>query len=691
MLRRTKLSTVYSCLFGITLLVAFSSSQRLHSQRRQDRINEWIKTIKQSPKGHSISPSWNGKSPYDVIGVSALPLQNEAETKPPTRGHVDYASYSPQKYLSQGNLRGNRRQSSYVKLRRKDNANNERRVRPAFNPHQVGPPSPDRRRPFQPNQRYVNPPRNQYDQGLNRNFQAIKEDDEELEEPDYEVEQDEQIIPRRHSNRPNPHPQNVAERDFGENPFLQEENPDFPRKFFEQPPRAGARPPPPPPPPQRVNPIIRQGRPSDHIDIPKRRPATDLDVNAGFPPQFSPPKGGRPFRSNRPAVEKGFKPNFKPSTKYFTERDVPHETPPYYDSPSYNKGNTTPRPIPTPGPEDFPRPPPRPRPQPPPTHPTHPPRITHPPEHFQNRFNPLIAGLPHDLHDQTQSNIDYDDDDSYWQDEIPKRRVHERPVPHHSLFSDRNEEEADEDEGFFYKPPNFPSLASLGANFESMKIRTKRSANDFEDPLETAESRRYRNSPRIRDVRIPRRSRQQQQQQRRFNEFSNFNEGFWEDVDTEFFPQKGGSQFGQRNQPYRARQQYYQQQHEPSYRYGPSSYQSQQQFRNTEFGSRGHHGGGGGGGDQQSVQSYQPNNNYKNSGYSSLVDSHSEDNEILGSGNFDVIKGGTFYDPDTYHHTRYNNYNPRPHYNADFFENFRDFADIKKNQGDLYRDRYYRY
>ena len=27
---------------------------------------------------------------------------------------------------------------------------------------------------------------------------------------------------------------------------------------------------------------------------------------------------------------------------------------------------------------------------------------------------------------------------------------------------------------------------------------------------------------------------------------------------------------------------------------------------------------------------------------------NAEDNEILGSGNFDIIKGGTFYDPDDY-------------------------------------------
>ena len=60
-------------------------------------------------------------------------------------------------------------------------------------------------------------------------------------------------------------------------------------------------------------------------------------------------------------------------------------------------------------------------------------------------------------------------------------------------------------------------------------------------------------------------------------------------------------------------------------------------------------------------------------------------NEILGSGNFEVIKGGTFYDPDTYY---YSTYNRRPQYGEELFENFRDFADIKN---DRYRYPKYRW
>ena len=35
-----------------------------------------------SPNTNSISPSWNGKSPYKVIGVGGLPLQNEEDSVP---------------------------------------------------------------------------------------------------------------------------------------------------------------------------------------------------------------------------------------------------------------------------------------------------------------------------------------------------------------------------------------------------------------------------------------------------------------------------------------------------------------------------------------------------------------------------------------------------------------------------------
>lgn len=79
---------------------------------------------------------------------------------------------------------------------------------------------------------------------------------------------------------------------------------------------------------------------------------------------------------------------------------------------------------------------------------------------------------------------------------------------------------------------------------------------------------------------------------------------------------------------------------------------------------------------EQTIQSYPADNQYYNdpysTGYGDIVN-----NEILGSGNFEVVKGGTFYDQDTYY---YSTYNRRPQYGEQFFENFRDFADIKQDR-----------
>ena len=41
-------------------------------------INQWIRTIREAPKGHSLSPSWTSKARPQIIGVADLPLQNEA-------------------------------------------------------------------------------------------------------------------------------------------------------------------------------------------------------------------------------------------------------------------------------------------------------------------------------------------------------------------------------------------------------------------------------------------------------------------------------------------------------------------------------------------------------------------------------------------------------------------------------------
>jgi len=66
--------------------------------------------------------------------------------------------------------------------------------------------------------------------------------------------------------------------------------------------------------------------------------------------------------------------------------------------------------------------------------------------------------------------------------------------------------------------------------------------------------------------------------------------------------------------------------------------------------------------------------------YNSLAE---QDNSILGSGNFEILKGGTFYDKDDYLRPFSNNRPPKhsSYYGGgnDIFSNFRDFADIKKD------------
>jgi len=59
-----------------------------------------------------------------------------------------------------------------------------------------------------------------------------------------------------------------------------------------------------------------------------------------------------------------------------------------------------------------------------------------------------------------------------------------------------------------------------------------------------------------------------------------------------------------------------------------------------------------------------------------------QDNEILGSGNFVVIKGGTFYGQDRGYLRKNYGYpkNYGNYYGGNQFQNFRDFADLKKQK-----------
>ncbi len=264
----------------------------------------------------------------------------------------------------------------------------------------------------------------------------------------------------------------------------------------------------------------------------------------------------------------------------------------------------------------------------------------------------------------------------------------------------------DDEEGFFAIPQSFPNLMSLGGNFESMKIRTKRSAEPQQvdqlllDPIAGSQARRF-----------PRRRRRLNRHhgghaerdrsgygqrtgggngggrgRRRQLDGFGIQAGFWDDVETDFFSHTGppfgqrhrgrgsgnsggrggngggGGEggYGYRNQPQQQQRPYQERQRRPDVYYGNAG-------PDEEYRRQGSVGGGGGGG----------------GGYAD-----DRDNEILGSGNFDVIKGGTFYDPDTYYNTRYNT-RPQNQYGGDFLSNFRDFADIKGDH--LRRTRFNQY
>jgi hypothetical protein len=340
---------------------------------------------------------------------------------------------------------------------------------------------------------------------------------------------------------------------------------------------------------------------------------------------------------------------------------------------------TTPRPIPTPGPFDFPRPPPR-RARPPPTHPTHPPPITHPPEHYESvTRSPL--GFPI-LSNEVDDNDDYSYDDN-------------------------------SEDGFFEIPESFPNLDDLGGGF-GMRIRNKRSLNveDANDEISSGFKKIVTNPgnsgvqirPRrsnlrytmqvdpmmVSESRIRRRNRRRfpaENSEGRFRRNHNnqagrqggqvgfgFPKNFWDDanVDTaDFFNNYGGGSaggsvaenYGQRNPGLIRRE-----------RYTVPNYQNQNS------------GGGYERPDpytEQTIQSYPEDSYNQQQQYNSNVDNSytgyaAINNEILGSGNFEVINGGTYYDDDTYY---YSAYNKRPQHGEQLFENFRDFADIKN---DLY-------
>lgn len=254
-----------------------------------------------------------------------------------------------------------------------------------------------------------------------------------------------------------------------------------------------------------------------------------------------------------------------------------------------------------------------------------------------------------------------------------------------------------EDKGFFSGvPENFPKLEDFGVSWESQKIRTKRSTRRKVNNPFYYSNRRRRGSRSGASRRRPTRPSHIAQDRGQTGPT-----GFWddEDFDTDFFSGGGTPPYGttpNNYSPYDFYDEYQPQpqpQPQPIASYGSRRRQSsrrQQKPRKPQYEY-----------EYQPEPQYEPRPTptfYGNTRKSSPYNYNEEDNEILGSGNFEVIKGGTFYDPHDYHsaYSQYpsNSNTRRPsqgqgfgYYNkggGDYFHNFRDFADIKGDRGDLY-------
>jgi len=217
--------------------------------------------------------------------------------------------------------------------------------------------------------------------------------------------------------------------------------------------------------------------------------------------------------------------------------------------------------------------------------------------------------------------------------------------------------------GFFSDvQENFPDIEAFGIGWDSQKVRRKREA--LGNPIYYAPQRRR-----------PRRGQRPRQTTRQASRRQGPG-GFWddEDFDAEFF--NGGSP--QAFNPFNA----FPQQEENIFK---------KQFSTPIERPRG----------LRTVR--KPNakpkitpKKYNSDRYTTSTGNSFqsiEDNSILGSGNFEILKGGTFYDEDDYRRPYSNNRPAQPYKyygNNDIFHNFRDFADIKDdNRQKGYQEGFY--
>jgi len=267
----------------------------------------------------------------------------------------------------------------------------------------------------------------------------------------------------------------------------------------------------------------------------------------------------------------------------------------------------------------------------------------------------------------------------------PKKRLRSKNTKKQSsdigtnnLFSENifNDEPGDGKDFFQNAQETFPDFDDFGMGWEAKKIRRKRSA--LNNPFYYSNSDRKTNRL-VTSDRRPRRG------PRRPSPPTNRRQGpagFWDDpeFDSDFFSGRppAYSNFEaftpQTNQPYTPQgdRGYRQTDRRPpqitSKKFEQTSYSPVSNNNPYEFESK--------------PNSYQTSNRYQ-----PIVD-----NSLLGSGNFDVLKGGTFYDDDEHPSFYRNKYQTQEDYYADknIFNNFRDFADIKGEKKRLQEVFYYK-
>jgi len=220
--------------------------------------------------------------------------------------------------------------------------------------------------------------------------------------------------------------------------------------------------------------------------------------------------------------------------------------------------------------------------------------------------------------------------------------------------------------GFFNDAvEDFPDFSDFEMTWESQKIRKKRST--AYNPFHSERSILVQGKRRPRRGQRPRR-RPPSKANRRFGP-----SGFWDDddFDADFFS-NGDTNTKQNFDSY-----YQPNQEQPVKKYKRHQITAKK-FESNSYNS------------QYPYTYFKPDNKNSNSKITFYEGNGIEDNSILGSGNFEILKGGTFFDRDDYRQP-YSSKRPQGYRypgTGDIFHNFRDFTDIKEEQK-RYQEYYY--